>query len=64
MGQGYKCVTVTRRLWVRYPLRKMDDYLLIVSFLSSGIKAKRMVKFYQSTCKASKIRKNVGNGIS
>ena len=35
-AQGYKVVTVTRRLWVRSSLEGMTYYLLIFSFLLSG----------------------------
>ena len=53
MAQGHTGVTVTRRLWIRYPLEGMNYYLLMFSFLCSGTKAPG-VEFRHSTQNASK----------
>ena len=52
-------------LWVRSPLEEMK-YLLkfIFPFLRFGVEAKRGVEFCHSTRNASRIRQNVGNGVS
>ena len=39
VAEGYKSATETRRLWFRSPLERKNCYLLIFSFLRSGIKA-------------------------
>ena len=39
VAQGHKGVTVTRRLWVRFPIEGMNYYLLIFSFLRLGTEA-------------------------
>ena len=44
MAQGYKGVTVTRQLWVRCPLEGVNCYLLILSFLRSGISSRNALK--------------------
>ena len=40
---------MVRRLRVRFPFGGINNYLLIFSFLRSGIKAKRSVEFRHST---------------
>ena len=42
--QGNKGVIVMRRLWVRSPFERMNYYLIIFSFLRSGIKAKSVTQ--------------------
>ena len=65
MAQGHKGVTVTRRLWVRSTLEGME-YLFnfIFPFLRSSVEAKSGVEFSHSTRNTSRIRPNVGNGVS
>lgn len=38
MVQGHKGVTVARRFWLRFPLGERNYYILIFSYLRSGIK--------------------------
>ena len=44
--QGHKVVTVSRLLWIRSPLERINYYLLLCLFLRSSTKAKSLVFSY------------------
>ena len=65
VARGTKCDCKTDWLWVRSPLEELK-YLLkfIFLFLRSGGEVERGIEFCHSTRNASRIRQNVGNGVS
>ena len=62
VAQGHKGVTVTRRLWIRCPLKEIKYlFKFIFLFLRSGVETKSGIEFRHSTRNVSKIRRQMGN---
>ena len=49
VAQGHKGVTVTRRLWVRFPLEEINYYFFIFSFLRSVTRANASKNTYPAS---------------
>ena len=63
MAQRNKGVTVTRRLWVRFPLGEGIINYLYFYFFALVLKQKRGVDFRRLTRNTLKNRRKVGKGV-